>query len=214
MCLSVPGLLTVYHSSTPSTPGTVVTIASPLLPAGHSTSDKNSQDMPDSHYPQVKCAFFIASLPRCLHLSTVNCQLVTGNCDRFSYFYVLPLYPAPPSLSVSVSVNFFSYFLSLLLLLPLPSPPPSPFPRFPSLSLDHRPLSCPRRFTGVPPGTNFTLKFAEVLSHPPLKVVTRGVEGPGAVKFDGSVYMGNLFWADPVRIEQRQQTETAVRESR
>jgi len=69
--------------------------------------------------------------------------------------------------------------------------------------------------TGVPPGTNFTLKFAEVLSHPPLKVVTRGVEGPGAVKFDGSVYMGNLFWADPVRIEQRQQTETetAVRES-
>ena len=142
MCLSVPGLLTVYpHSSTPSTPGTVVTIASPLLPAGHSTSDKNSQDMPDSHYPQVKCAFFIASLPRCLHLSTVNCQLVTGNCDRFSCFYVLSLYHAPPSLSVSVSVNFFSYFLSLLLLLPLPSSPPSPFPRFPSLSLDHRPLS-------------------------------------------------------------------------
>ena len=40
----------------------------------------------------------------------------------------------------------------------------------------------------TPAGTRITIKHAEALAHPPL-----------AVK-DGSVYMGNLFWANPVDI--------------
>ena len=39
---------------------------------------------------------------------------------------------------------------------------------------------------GLPRGTNFTLKHAEVLSHPPFAA------------YDGSAWMGNLFWAYPV----------------
>ena len=39
---------------------------------------------------------------------------------------------------------------------------------------------------GVPAGTNVTMKHAEVLSHPPYAT------------YDGSAWMGNLFWAWPV----------------
>jgi len=42
---------------------------------------------------------------------------------------------------------------------------------------------------GTPAGTNFTLYHAEVLSHPPI-----------APSYDGSAFMGNLFWANPVDI--------------
>eukprot|EP01079_Euglenida_sp_SAG-EU17-18_P005441 gene5441-971_t len=55
---------------------------------------------------------------------------------------------------------------------------------------------------GVPPGTNFTLSFAEVLSHPPLPVVTQGKSGPNISHYDGSTYMGNLFWSNPVDVFQ------------
>ena len=41
---------------------------------------------------------------------------------------------------------------------------------------------------GVPAGTQATLKHAEVLAHEPLAPA------------DGSVYMGNLFWANPIDI--------------
>ena len=41
----------------------------------------------------------------------------------------------------------------------------------------------------TPAGTRITLKHAEALAHPPLAPVK-----------DGSVYMGNLFWANPVDI--------------
>jgi hypothetical protein len=46
----------------------------------------------------------------------------------------------------------------------------------------------------VPPGTNFTLSFGEVLSHPPLKVVVEGKEGPGIAAYDGSVYLSGPPW--------------------
>ena len=39
---------------------------------------------------------------------------------------------------------------------------------------------------GVPRGTNFTMKHTEVVSHPPF------------ASFDGSAWMGSLFWAYPV----------------
>lgn len=39
---------------------------------------------------------------------------------------------------------------------------------------------------GVPKGTNFTMKHTEVMSHPPFGT------------YDGSAWMGNLFWAYPV----------------
>ena len=39
---------------------------------------------------------------------------------------------------------------------------------------------------GVPAGTNFTMKHTEVASHPPFAT------------YDGSVWMGNVFWAYPV----------------
>lgn len=55
---------------------------------------------------------------------------------------------------------------------------------------------------GVPAYTNFTLSFGEVLSHPPLKVVTEGTEGPEVASYDGSVYLGNLFWANQVDVFQ------------
>lgn len=41
---------------------------------------------------------------------------------------------------------------------------------------------------GTPAGTRATLKHAEALAHPPLAPA------------DGSVYMGNLFWANPVDV--------------
>ena len=41
------------------------------------------------------------------------------------------------------------------------------------------------------------LRFGEVLSHAPLPVVTKGVPG-GVSEYDGSVYQGNLFWANQV----------------
>ena len=41
---------------------------------------------------------------------------------------------------------------------------------------------------GTPAGTRITLKHAEALAHPPLAPA------------DGSVYMGNLFWANPVDV--------------
>ena len=41
---------------------------------------------------------------------------------------------------------------------------------------------------GTPAGTQATLKHAEVLAHEPLAPA------------DGSVYMGNLFWANPVDV--------------
>ncbi len=53
---------------------------------------------------------------------------------------------------------------------------------------------------GVPAGTKVTLKFAEVLSHPPLKLVVNGTVMQQQVPYDGSVYMGNLFWARPVDV--------------
>jgi alpha-L-rhamnosidase len=40
--------------------------------------------------------------------------------------------------------------------------------------------------SGVPKGTNFTMKHTEVMSHPPFAT------------YDGSSWMGNLFWAYPV----------------
>ena len=43
----------------------------------------------------------------------------------------------------------------------------------------------------TPRGASFTLKHAEVLAHTPL--VTE-------MEADGSVYMGNLFWANPVDV--------------
>ena len=55
---------------------------------------------------------------------------------------------------------------------------------------------------GVPPGTNITLSFGEVLSHPPLKVVTKGKEGPRVADYDGSVYLGNIFWGNQVDVFQ------------
>jgi len=55
-------------------------------------------------------------------------------------------------------------------------------------------LTVPR---GVPNGTTFSLKFGEVLSHPPLLVVNAGVVG-GVAEYDGSVYSGNIFWGNQV----------------
>ena len=46
-------------------------------------------------------------------------------------------------------------------------------------------LTLPANLT---PGTQITLKHAEALAHPPL------------APRDGSVYMGNLFWANPVDV--------------
>jgi alpha-L-rhamnosidase len=46
---------------------------------------------------------------------------------------------------------------------------------------------------GVPAGTNVTIAHAEALSHPPLTTPTGE-----AVQYDGSAFMGNLFWADPI----------------
>lgn len=66
---------------------------------------------------------------------------------------------------------------------------------------------------GVPSNTTFTLLHAEVLSHPPLaprppshateksySYATGPGEGDAAVSYDGSAYMGNLFWALPVDV--------------
>ena len=51
---------------------------------------------------------------------------------------------------------------------------------------------------GIPAGTEITIKFAEVLGHPPLPLVVNGTSTKQQVPYDGSVYMGNLFWARPV----------------
>ena len=53
---------------------------------------------------------------------------------------------------------------------------------------------------GVPPGTNFTLRHAEVLSHPPLPIQVGSVTTKQISQYDGSAYMGNLFWALPVDV--------------
>tara|TARA_B110000208_G_scaffold187009_1_gene244420 strand:- start:1256 stop:4174 length:2919 start_codon:yes stop_codon:yes gene_type:complete len=53
---------------------------------------------------------------------------------------------------------------------------------------------------GVPPRTNFTLSHAEVLRHPPLHEVKHGVRTATVAKYDGGVYLGNIFWASAVDV--------------
>lgn len=70
-----------------------------------------------------------------------------------------------------------------------------------------------QEFSGVvrltlPPGTsagiNVTLKHAEVLAHEPLAEYDH-------IQADGSVYMGNLFWANPVDVYTTKGGSTAIR---